>query len=309
MVEQVEFANFITKDFKIEKGDENRRIFSGHITSEVVDRQNEFVFVKEVMNIMEVYMSIYPAMSEVHSNRNVAKVLSYEKSEIEGHPSVKITGEVYKHPMVKLYDQVWEKILKGEYRGLSMGGASKDREPIVKDGRLVMSLKNLELYEIAICPTPANPFAIIDNVNMFAKASGLSIRENGGKSRIQCNGVYCSFEKGGTDSDVDVDIDNKQPEDKKPVEKSLQELITDEVKKQLEQFNKPEEKEEKKEEIEKQNKEEVKEVIEEEHEKLGEKPDEKEKKVHDELIREAKKSQLSLEISILKNSQEIRKLL
>ena len=112
MVETVEFTNFITKDFKIEKDDQNRRIFSGHITAEVVDRQNEFVFQKEVMAIMDVYMSINPVMSEVHSNRIVAKVLNYEKSEIDGHPSVKITGEVYKHPMVKLYDNVWEKIQK-----------------------------------------------------------------------------------------------------------------------------------------------------------------------------------------------------
>ena len=299
MVETVEFTNFITKDFKIEKDDQNRRIFSGHITAEVVDRQNEFVFQKEVMAIMDVYMSINPVMSEVHSNRIVAKVLNYEKSEIDGHPSVKITGEVYKHPMVKLYDNVWEKIQKGEYRGLSMGGASKDSEPIMKEGRLVMSLKNLELYEIAICSVPANQFAIIDNVNMFAKASGLMVKEEGGKQRIQCDGVHCSFEKAGINEDIDVDIDNKKPDEK--VEKSvilhmdeigLKKFISDEVKKELEQFNKPKEETEK-DEIKKDHIPSATEEMEEEARKKNNPEIAKQ-------IDEVKKAQLNLDILMLK---------
>lgn len=237
MSETVTFTNFITKGLSIDETD-GRRVLKGHITSEVVDRQDEFVAVNEVLAIIKNYFEVFPAINDWHSNRIVGKAYKYEKSEIEGHPSVYIEAEIFKKDGVTLYDQVWEKIQKGEYKGFSMGGASKNREPLVKNGKLVMNLKNLELYEISVCPIPANPFAVIDYVNPFAKASNLEIIKNeDGKERIQCQGVQCEFYK-----------------------------------------------------MEKQDKEETKNIIEREHELLGEKPDEKEKKVHEELISEAKKS-------------------
>ena len=125
------------------------------------------------MKIMETFMSVNPVISDYHSNRMVGKVLAYEQSEYQGVPTVLITGELYKKDGVTLYDKVWDKVVKGEYAGLSMGGASKEREPIQKDGKMALELRKLELYEIALCDTPANPFAIIESVNTFAKAQGL----------------------------------------------------------------------------------------------------------------------------------------
>lgn len=212
MTEWVEFPNFITKGIEIEKS--NRRILTGHITAEIIDRQQEFIFVKEVLAIMKNFMEVNPVISDFHSNRMVGRVLDYEKSEYQGVPTVKITAEIYKKDGVTLYDKVWEKVLKSEYTGFSMGGASKEREPIMKDGRMALELKKLELYEIALCPTPANPFAIIEKVNMFAKTAGLEdkmIKEEGGRQYIQCTSIGCRFEK-GTNMDVDIDIDNHQHE-------------------------------------------------------------------------------------------------
>jgi len=209
MTEFVEFTQFVTKGIKIER-DDDRRIFKGHITAEIIDRQQEFIFVKEVMGIMDAFMKVNPVISDEHTNRMVGRVLDYEKSEIGGVASVMITAEIYKSDTFELYDRVWKKIQSGEYSGLSMGGASKEREPIEKNGRMALELRKLELYEIAVCKSPANSFAIIENVNMFAKNNNLSegmVHNIQGRDIIQCTSIACKFEK-GTDMDDDVDVDN-----------------------------------------------------------------------------------------------------
>jgi len=221
MTEFIEFPNFVTKGLTVDTGDQ-RRIFKGHITAEIIDRQQEFIFVKEVMKIMEAFMEVNPVISDYHSNRMVGKVLSYEKSEYKGVATVLITGEVYKKDGITLYDKVWDKVVKGEYSGLSMGGASKEREPIQKDGKMALELRKLELYEIALCDTPANPFAVIESVNKFAKSHGLTsmVKEFNGREQIRCTTLGCKFEKfdvetfmdkaDGTNINTDIDLDNHQ---------------------------------------------------------------------------------------------------
>jgi len=242
MTEYVEFPDFITKGITVDTADE-RRIFKGHITAEIIDRQQEFIFVKEVMKIMEAFMEVNPVISDYHSNRMVGKVLSYEQSEYKGVATVLITGEVYKKDGITLYDKVWDKVVKGEYSGLSMGGASKEREPIQKDGKMALELRKLELYEIALCDTPANPFAVVESVNKFAKANGIEkmVKEFNGREQIRCTSLGCRFEKfdveqfieksNGEDINVDVDIDNKQNNSDSNSKKENG----------IEQFDKPEE--------------------------------------------------------------------
>lgn len=204
------FSKFRTDDIGIENHDD--RIFTGHVSVEVIDKQNEFVAIDEILKVIDGYMMDLPVISDSHTNRMVGRVLSYEKSEYDGHPSIKIRGQVLKRDGVILYDKVWEKVKSGEYSGLSMGGASKNREPIYKNGKLIMNLKDLELYEFALCAEPANPLAIIDYVNEFAKDVSM-IKQRGGRSIIQCDSVLCEYD--GTNADVDVDIDNQQQQKRK----------------------------------------------------------------------------------------------
>lgn len=208
-MEEIRFANFITRGF--EKGDDDeKRIFKGHISAEIVDKQNEFIARDEILKKIDLYMKLTRGVSEVHSNRIVGQIDKYEKSEIQGHPSVYVEGHVFKQDGVQLYDQVWNKVKSGEYSGLSMGGASHDREQIVKDGKIAMSLKNLEIYEIALCQTPANPLAIIDYVNQFAKAVNMEDKikkSEDGRSYIQCNSIECVIEK--ADMTMPSPIDSK----------------------------------------------------------------------------------------------------
>lgn len=248
MTQFVEFSDFVTKGLTVDTADD-RRIFKGHITAEIIDRQQEFIFVKEVMKIMEAFMEVNPVISDYHSNRMVGKVLSYEKSEYKGVATVLITGEVYKKDGITLYDKIWDKVLKGEYSGLSMGGASKEREPIQKDGKMALELRKLELYEIALCDTPANPFAVIESVNKFAKANGLErmVKDFNGREQIRCTSVGCKFDvetfvekADGEDINVDVDVDNHQfaCDDDSNICKSCGKS---EKEHGIEQFDKPEE--------------------------------------------------------------------
>jgi len=218
MTDEYLFTNFVTKSLEIGNSDE--RTFTGYITAEVIDKQGEFIFVKEMMPIMEKFMSIKPVMSEVHTNRITGEVLGYEKSTVPDHPdipAIKIDAKIFKSDGVTLYDRVWEKIVNKEYKGLSIGGASKTREPFIKNGRHTILLKDLELYEIAICPEPANPFAKIDWVNDVAKVDGV-LRGTLQKRVIQCSNMQCLLEK-GLDSDIDIDVDNRHPKQvKKPIQ-------------------------------------------------------------------------------------------
>lgn len=200
MVETVVFGTFLTKGIEISKEEAANRVFTGHITSEIVDKQDEIIAQSEVAKIMDTFMSINPVISDSHSNRMVGKVLSYEKSEIEGHPSIKIKAQIYKNDKVTLYDKVWDKIVSKEYCGFSMGGASKSKEMvgITKDGAPIIKLADLELYEIAVCKTPANQLALIDYVNTFAKTNHMEdkiVTLEDGRQIIKCNGIRCSFEK------------------------------------------------------------------------------------------------------------------
>ena len=211
MSEEYVFTNFLTKSLEV--GDTDERTFTGYITAEVIDKQGEFIFVDEMMPLMEGYMKRMPVMSEIHTNRATGRVLGYSKATVPDTdiPAIKIDAEIFKADNYSLYDRVWEKMVNKEYRGLSIGGASKTREPFIKNGRHTVLLKDLELYEIAICPEPANPFAKIDWVNEFAKADETGTLKGKLQKRVvQCSNMQCLMGK-GLDVDVDIDVDNKHP--------------------------------------------------------------------------------------------------
>ena len=195
----VTFPEFITKNMEIQKSDS--REFTGHMTAEIVDKQDEFVYVEEIMKVMETFMKHSPHITDSHSNRICGEVLGYEKSEIDGHPSILIKGRIKKADGVTLYDQVWDNIKNGVYKGLSMGGGTKRKEKMfMKNGKMIQLLKDLEIYEIAVCVSPANPLAMIKEVNTFAKSNELDptiIKSTDyEKNCIQCaDTLVCGFEK------------------------------------------------------------------------------------------------------------------
>ncbi len=191
------FNKFVTKGINIEKDDE-KRIFSGHIGADIIDKQNEFVATDEILKTMDSWMDCGAPITDSHSNRIVGKGLGYEKGEYEGTPTVKISAQIYKR--YKLHNDVWKEIKEGVRKGLSIGGSTTTgKNMIVKDGRAVFELKDLEVYEVAVCKSPANPLALIDNVNELAKSYDLTMKSAGDRNIIQCDTVDCAINKDETE--------------------------------------------------------------------------------------------------------------
>jgi len=192
------FVNFITKGLTVEKSETGTRDFIGHITAEIVDKQDEFIAINEVLKAFPEFMRLHRTLSDSHSSRGVGTVKEYALSEIEGHPSVMIKGTIHRSETVELYDHIWEEIKSGVRKGLSIGGASKSKEPMIKNGKIIMKLADLEIYEIDVCVNPANKLAIIKDVNIFAKAVGRDdIIKHACDIRdiIQCDTIRCEFSK------------------------------------------------------------------------------------------------------------------
>ena len=153
---------------------DNDRTFEGYATVEVVDKEGEITVRDELLKTLDAWLERGAPMSYAHTNQIVGKGLEYWATDydLDGVkiPAIKIKGMIYKH--TQLDDQVWEQIKDGTLKGLSYGGAIRSgREPEVqKDGSIAYRLKDLELYEIAICSQPTCDLALITNVNNLAKA-------------------------------------------------------------------------------------------------------------------------------------------
>ena len=123
MADQFSFNKFVTKDLKILKDDKEKRTFSGHISAEVIDKQEEYIAQEEIMKSMDSWLECGASLSDAHSNRIVGKGTEYEKSTYEGVPTVKIYGEIYKK--YSLHNEIWKALQDGTRKGLSIGGSSK----------------------------------------------------------------------------------------------------------------------------------------------------------------------------------------
>lgn len=146
------------------------RMFKSWGSVELVDSQDEVIPIDEFKPIMPVMMKRGGPIMDMHSNRHVGKILSYEfvEKEVEGvrKPGLLLTGMVHKDYPVD--DEVWEKIKAGEYKGMSFGGMAKLKQFSFKDKAAI--LKQLSGLEWSLVDQPANPEATITAVNMLAKS-------------------------------------------------------------------------------------------------------------------------------------------
>ncbi len=166
--------NFVTKSL-VFKEDSGERFFEGLLTVEMIDKQGEVTMVDSLYKCLPIWMDRGGAISDTHSNRIVGKGINYSKTTLtdkEGNtlPALKIIGKIFNH--TQLDNEIWQKIKSGEYKGLSFGGATtSDAEPVQQsDGSIAFHLKDIEMYEIAVCEDPAVPFALITATNEVAKS-------------------------------------------------------------------------------------------------------------------------------------------
>ena len=248
------FSKFVTKDFII-KSDDDRTV-QGVVTAEIVDKQGEITIRNHLLKAIKKYMkNSNRSMSDTHTNRVVGQwdkaypvdIIDLEDNKIAG---IVVEGHIFKG--TKMYDDIWNKIKARIYRGLSFGGSTNsDRVPVTqKDGMIAYQLKDLDVYEIAICQEPAVPWAIVTSFNQLAKAySSKEIRDmkvfekDNDQVVIQCDNNVCYVNQ-TTDTILDYEaVDTVML--KSSQERNLTKDMSKEVTKEDEKDEKDDKKEEK----------------------------------------------------------------
>lgn len=143
--------------------DEQNRIFSAYATVEVKDKQKEYVPLTTFKKAFYKFMLKGAALNLNHKALTIGKVINGEETYLsDGTKAFLITAQIYpSDPDNPIYDQVWDGIKSGEYKGVSIGGGIPILMPIVKDGEIVNSLTTVPLMEISVVKNPANPLAMI----------------------------------------------------------------------------------------------------------------------------------------------------
>jgi len=217
------FSKLITKSLTATESD--RRMFEGILSVEMVDKQNEITIIDELMKVLPIWVARGAPISDTHSNRIIGRGINYAKTvvkDLDGTelPAITIQGEIFKD--YELDNQVWEGIKSGKYRGLSFGGATKaNRKPILqKDGSTSYALLDLEHYEVAVCPDPAVPLALITQFNPLAKANmgDKATMRDDNTMVIRCTKYGCHIKKDmesqpGHFSDTNLVRDSNQTRD------------------------------------------------------------------------------------------------
>ncbi len=155
--------------------DPDKRIIAGFASVEVKDLQNDIIPVAVLERAMYDFMERGGPIIYGHSNIPVGKVLRWEirKHPETGKPGLWIEAEIYRGVIPA--DQLWEEIKAGKMLGFSIGGVGKEEKVKVKsdDGKEDVAdlITFLQLMEISVVDTPANPHARIEYVNYMAKSA------------------------------------------------------------------------------------------------------------------------------------------
>lgn len=150
---------------------DNDRIFKAVITADIADSQNEIIPVEEAENSVMGILKRGGILMDEHSNKQVGRMLNYEKATIQGNDGKDYTALVGTFQVYSDYvrdDMVWNGIKNGEKTGISIGGENFDSEQkSMKDPKI---LKKLQGFELSIVTKPANPLALITGFNPVAKS-------------------------------------------------------------------------------------------------------------------------------------------
>jgi len=214
MSDDIHVSQFVTKRLVI-KEDSTDRFFEGILSVEIKDRQGEITDIDELYKALPVWMERNAPMSDTHSNRIVGRGINFEKVNLttkngDNIPAIKILGKI--HSNTALDDFIWKQIADGTYKGLSFGGATKaHRTPEVQsDGTMAYRLKDLEIYEVAVCEDPAVAFALITDVNPLAKGElnkAYHVEKDGEDLKVKCDGTQCYINAEIQKADLGTPID------------------------------------------------------------------------------------------------------
>lgn len=236
-------SDLINKTEEVEKG---ARLFEGLLSGEVLDKQNEVTVRDELLKAMPTWMKRGSPISDSHTSRIVGKGLGFHKAEVKSGdhviPAIKIQAKIFEDN--KVDDMVWNKIKSGEYKGFSYGGLTTSaKEPVRhQDGSLSYMLKDLSVWEVAVCGVPSCPIALITDYNKIAKSysaqemneMAIDVREVDDKNQvvIKCDRNVCYVQKSEANNLINKEKDesdmpkheDERDEDKEEMEKSINSL-------------------------------------------------------------------------------------
>lgn len=139
----------------IQKFDEENRMVYGYASTEVMDCQGEIIPTSTMQKAFPEYMK-YGNIREMHSSEKAAgTVKEYSFDETGTFIGVEVVD-----------DAAWKKVVKGVYKGFSIGGA------ILK--KVGSTISELSLIEISLVDRPANPLAVVTS---FGKSADLEDSE------------------------------------------------------------------------------------------------------------------------------------
>ena len=156
--------------------DEQERLISGWISVEVVDREGEIVDIDDLKRALVKYFDRGAPLLFAHSNKPVGRILSWEERvhPETGRRGIYVIAKIFRNYSID--DVVWELIKEGRITGFSIGGQAEKHVATSEDGGEAVIRKNLELMEVSLVDRPANPYAVIDEVNVLAKGEDCESR-------------------------------------------------------------------------------------------------------------------------------------
>lgn len=142
---------------------ENKRIFDFVITRPgVLDKENDVVPQAEIGEALDGWLIRDAPISDLHTNRIIGKGLRWYQA-ADG----RIIARGIIHDDSRVSDEVWKKIVDGEYASVSIGGAAFEKTP---NGQGGSNLNGLEIMEVAVCPKGMHQDANILDKNDLAKS-------------------------------------------------------------------------------------------------------------------------------------------
>jgi len=155
---------------------EDDRIVAGWASVEILDSQGDIIPIEEIERAMYILMDRGGQILYGHGNKPIGKILKWD---IRKHPEADANGlwvvaKIYKD--YPLDDEVWRLVKEGQLKGFSIGAQGRKEKRVLKYRSVnlpdsVNVVRDLNLMEISIVPTPANPLATIEQVNYIAKSA------------------------------------------------------------------------------------------------------------------------------------------
>jgi len=232
----------------LSKADEGRRIIAGYASVAEIDKEGDIIPISALKEGIKTLLSDphYANIMLTHNNVQIGRIIpEYNgvKTQVDDK-GLFIVAEIRKD--LKIADEVWQKILDGEYNGFSIAGEILESHQECDENKCVKVIDKINIFEVSVCKLPMNEksgFVILSKCCEMLENSG----ENMGEEKIE--NTEEKTEEAEETIEMKVEALERRVE---ALEKIVQEITNQEKAEEEEGEEEESEEEEKAEEIEKQ---------------------------------------------------------